>query len=553
MEAAADAQHKKATQAGRSSLGLKLAVRDIASQAAEAGPLTLERLANEADSECSKGRAAFETLRTASSELKLLKRRVDRARDTAMANDATDAADTDAAHTDEPVRSTRRRAVRLGLFANHSNRVGDRLRAVARLLDILERRQEKAEAVARSLNARLELAPTAQEQAAVLKALLHTNTHLWFMKHPIHQQGSQGSQGGAASQGDASQGDASQATTEAASDLTTAAAPDLGTVIDSAVQNAWGPVRQPVIASIAATALAVLRGDEHQAAAADDPESGSPSARWDAIPAWTTGLAKQACVDAHLIGLMQKLGTDAVTLHALAGEDAVPPTCTEGTLDRALAQFTALAGAAVATPVVDECVPRMNDADDTDGHILSSSALFAFAYWPPADAEAAEACKHLAEAYCYRNCNQPGARRCGLCVRYSLFVPRVARLLECAPLQPHPSAFFRVERGEAPAFPAAFFCTVAGLRALHSAAEACADELATSGNSLLKGHRAKRSLQAHARCDCFSTAERIRELRNESHANCPTCWLTLPDVERPDWVDAAEGLHQQAHRGRHGA
>ena len=48
-----------------------------------------------------------------------------------------------------------------------------------------------------------------------------------------------------------------------------------------------------------------------------------------------------------------------------------------------------------------------------------------------------------------------------------------------------------------------------------------------------------------------TTAERIRELRNESHASCPTCWLTLPDVERPDWVEAVEGLHQQAHRGRH--
>ena len=309
-----------------------------------------------------------------------------------------------------------------------------------------------------------------------------------------------------------------------------------------------------MVNSIAAAALVVWQGNdsEHQAAA-DDHESGSPSERWDDVPAWTAGSTKQSCVDARLIDLFMRLGTDTATLDALMGGDTVPPTCTEGTLGRALEQFTALAGAEMEIPEVDEGVPRMNDTDDTDGHILSSSDLFTAAYWPRSlgtDAEAAEACKHLSEDYCYRN-NQPGARPCGLCTRYCLFVPRVARLLECAPLQPHPSAFFRVNRGEEPAFPTAFFGTVAGLRALHSAAEACAAELASTGNSLLKQHRAKRSLKSHERCDCFGTAERIRELRNESHASCPTCWLTLPDVERPDWVEAAEGLHQQAHRGRH--
>ena len=544
LEEAAEAQYKRAAQASRSSLALKTAVRGLAQQAEQVGPLTLELLANEASKECSKGRAACETLRAASSELLQLKRRADRAHERATDNEAADAAD-----TDETVRNACRRAVRLGLFANNSQRIGDRLRAVVGLSDTADKRQETAEAVARCLNSRLQQAPTEQEQEVVLKALLHTTTALWYM----HRQGSQDSQGGAASQGETSQGNASQATTEAATDVTASeAAPGLGAVIDCAratgVQHAWS-VRGPVVSSLAAAALVVWRGNdsEHQAAA-DDPESGSPSERWDDISAWTAGLTKQSCVDARLLSLVERLDTDAATLDALASGDSVPPTCTEGTLGRALAQFAALAGA--------ECVTRMNDTDDTDGSILSSSDMFKAAYWPPSiatdvtDAEAAEACKHLSEAYCYLN-TQPGARHCGLCTRYCLFVPRVVRLLECAPLQPHPSAFFRVNRGEEPAFPAAFFCTVTGLRALHSAAEACAAELATSGNSLLKGHRAKRSLKAHERCDCFSTAERIRELRNESHASCPTCWLTLPDVERPDWVEAAEGLHQQAHRGRH--
>ena len=548
LEGAADAQYKRAAQASRSSLALKTAVRGLAQQAEQVGPLTLELLANEAGTECSKGRAACETLRAASSELLQLKRHADRAHERAIANEAADAADADG-----PVRSTSRRAVRLGLFANNSRRIGDRLRAVVGLSDTANKRQETAEAVARSLNSRLQQAPTEQEQRVVLQALLHTTSTLWW----IHQQGSQDSQGGAASQGETSQGNASQATTEAASDLTTEAAPGLGAVIDYAratgVRNEWS-VREPVVNSIAAAALVVWQGNdsEHQAAA-DDHESGSPSERWDDVPAWTAGSTKQSCVDARLIDLFMRLGTDTATLDALMGGDTVPPTCTEGTLGRALEQFTALAGAEMEIPEVDEGVPRMNDTDDTDGHILSSSDLFTAAYWPRSlgtDAEAAEACKHLSEDYCYRN-NQPGARPCGLCTRYCLFVPRVARLLECAPLQPHPSAFFRVNRGEEPAFPTAFFGTVAGLRALHSAAEACAAELASTGNSLLKQHRAKRSLKSHERCDCFGTAERIRELRNESHASCPTCWLTLPDVERPDWVEAAEGLHQQAHRGRH--
>ena len=535
---------------------MKTAVRGLAQQAEGVGPLILERLANEAERECSKGRVACGTLRAASAELQRLKRRADRAHERAKANEVADAADNDG----EPMRCASRRAVRLALLANNSRRIGERLRAVVALSDSTDRRQETAEGVAGSLTSRLQQAPTGKEQEVVLQALQNSTSRIWNAGSQALVLASQG--GAGASQGDASQGNASQATTEAApyeadasqpssSQLTTETAPDLGSVIDYAraagAQQAGG-VREPVIASIAAAALAAWRGDEPEdQAAADDPESGSPSARWDDIAAWTPGLAKQSCVDVRLLALVTRLGTDVATVDVLAG-DAVPPTCTEGTLERATAQFTALAGPEVQVPEVDL----------RDSRIFSSADLFAAAYWPffatdeAARAEAAEACKHLTDDYCYsRSDHTLGARRCGLCIRYSRFVPRVVRLLECAPLQPHPRAFFRVDRGEEPAFPAAFFCTAAGLRALHSAAEACATELAASGNSLLKAHRAKRSLKAHERCDCLSTAERIRELRNESHASCPTCWLTLPDVERPDWVEAAEGLHQQAQRSRH--
>ena len=569
LGAAAEAHYKQATEANKSSRAVKTAVRGLAQQAEGVGPLILERLANEAERECSKGRVACGTLRAASAELQRLKRRADRAHERAKANEVADAADNDG----EPMRCASRRAVRLALLANNSRRIGERLRAVVALSDSTDRRQETAEGVAGSLTSRLQQAPTGKEQEVVLQALQNSTSRIWNAGSQALVLASQGgagaasqgdaSQGGAgASQGDASQGNASQATTEAApyeadasqpssSQLTTETAPDLGSVIDYAraagAQQAGG-VREPVIASIAAAALAAWRGDEPEdQAAADDPESGSPSARWDDIAAWTPGLAKQSCVDVRLLALVTRLGTDVATVDVLAG-DAVPPTCTEGTLERATAQFTALAGPEVQVPEVDL----------RDSRIFSSADLFAAAYWPffatdeAARAEAAEACKHLTDDYCYsRSDHTLGARRCGLCIRYSRFVPRVVRLLECAPLQPHPRAFFRVDRGEEPAFPAAFFCTAAGLRALHSAAEACATELAASGNSLLKAHRAKRSLKAHERCDCLSTAERIRELRNESHASCPTCWLTLPDVERPDWVEAAEGLHQQAQRSRH--